>query len=59
MHAVKKRDQTEKKKRCKYILIPVHVVKKRDQTEKKTVQRNRKQRRRESNPDYLHDQATP
>ena len=35
------------------------VKKKRDQTEKKTVQRNRKQRRRESNPDYLHVQATP
>ena len=31
------------------------VLKKRDQTEKKeTVQRNRKQRRRESNPVYLH-----
>ena len=35
------------------------VLKKGDQTEKKTVQRNRKQRRRESNPVYLHVQATP
>ena len=34
------------------------VFKKRDQTEKKTVQSNRKQRRRESNPVYLHFQAT-
>ena len=34
------------------------VLKKRDQTEKKTVQRNRKQRRRESNSVYLHVQAT-
>ena len=35
-------------------------VEKRDQTGKvKTVQRNRKQRRRESNPVYLHVQATP
>ena len=36
------------------------VFKKRDLTEKKkTVQRNRKQRRRESNPVYLHVPATP
>ena len=34
------------------------VLKKRDQTEK-TIQRNRKQRRRESKPVYLHVQATP
>ena len=45
-----------KKKRLKGKI----VLKKRDQTEKKeTVQRNRKQRRRESNPVYLHVQATP
>ena len=34
-------------------------VLKRDQTEKKTVQRNRKRRRRESNPVYPQVQATP
>ena len=34
-------------------------VKNKDQTEKKTAQRNTKERRRESNPVYLHVQATP
>ena len=37
----------------------INSAKNKDQTEKRTVQRNRKQRRRESNPVYLHVQATP
>ena len=37
----------------------INSAKNKDQTEKKTVQRNRKQRRRESNPVYQHVQATP
>ena len=35
------------------------VLKKRPNRKKNTVQRNRKQRRRESNPVYLHVHATP
>ena len=52
--------------RLKYILIQVHApagsvvrIKKKRPEEKKTVQINRKQRRRESNPVYLQVQATP
>ena len=46
----KNKEKKAKRKNC---------VKKKKQTGKKTVQGNRKQRRRESNPVYLHVQETP